>query len=204
MNALAQRLFASFLIIGIAVAGTVRAADEDEPKGGPPEFKYLKFRQVGPAAGGRVSRACGVPGDPLTFYAATAAGGVWKSSDGGVRWKPVFDDQPISSIGSLAVAPSDPNVIYVGSGEANIRGNVAAGDGIYKSTDAGKTWTHVWQQEGQIGKMIVHPADPDIAFAAVLGHAFGPNPARGIYRTTDGGKTWQQVLKKDPNNGASD
>ena len=108
---------------------------------------------------------------------------MWKSTDGGATWKPVFDDQPISSIGSLGVAPSDPNVVYVGSGEANIRGNVAAGNGIYKSIDAGKTWTHVWKQEGQIGTMVVHPDDPDIAFAAVLGHAFGPNPERGVYRT---------------------
>src|SRR5262249_21828595 len=134
----------------------------------------------------------------------TAAGGVWKSSDGGLTWKPVFDEQPISSIGSIAVAPSDPNVVYVGSGEANIRGNVAAGNGIYKSTDAGKTWKHVWKQEGQIGTMIVHPTNPDVAFAAVLGHAFGPNLERGVYRTTDGGKSWHKVLYKDPDTGASD
>ena len=167
-------------------------------------FSALKYRNIGPAAGGRVSRVAGVPGDPATYYAATASGGVWKSSDGGVNWKPIFDDQPTSSTGSIAVAPSDHNVIYVGSGEANIRGNVAAGNGIYKSTDGGKTWSHVWVQEGQIGTMVVHPTNPDIAFAAVLGHAFGPNPERGVYRTTDGGKTWQQVLKKDVNTGASD
>jgi photosystem II stability/assembly factor-like uncharacterized protein len=170
----------------------------------PKELRALKYRLIGPAAGGRVSRVAGVPGDPTTYYAATASGGVWKSVDGGTTWKPVFDDQPISSIGSIAVAPSDPNIVYVGSGEANIRGNVAAGNGIYKSTDAGKTWTHVWIQEGQIGKMIVHPANPDVAFAAVLGHAFGPNAERGVYRTMDGGKTWRQVLKKDDNTGASD
>ncbi len=151
-----------------------------------------------------MSRVAGVPGNPLIYYAATAAGGVWKSVDGGVTWKPIFDDQPISSIGSIAVAPSDPNVVYVGSGEANIRGNVAAGNGIYKSVDGGKTWTHVWKQEGQIGTMVVHPANPDIAFAAVLGHAFGPNPERGVLRTRDGGKTWQFVLRKDPDTGASD
>jgi photosystem II stability/assembly factor-like uncharacterized protein len=177
---------------------------DDEPKGGPAELKHLKYRSIGPWAGGRVARSAGVPGDPLTFYAGTAAGGVWKTSDGGATWKPIFDDQPISTIGSLAIAPSDPNVIYVGSGEANIRGNVMPGNGIYKSSDAGKSWKQVWKQEGQIGTMIVHPTNPDVAYAAVLGHAFGPNPERGVYRTTDGGKTWKQVLAKDPDTGASD
>src|SRR6478736_2737112 len=123
----------------------------------PKEFKALKYRLIGPAAGGRVSRAAGVPGDPATYYAASASGGVWKSTDAGASWKAIFDDQPISSIGSIAVAASNPSIIYVGSGEANIRGNVAAGNGIYKSSDAGKTWTHVWKHEGQIGKIVVHP-----------------------------------------------
>jgi photosystem II stability/assembly factor-like uncharacterized protein len=164
--------------------------DDKEP------VHHPKFRLIGPAAGGRVSRACGVPGDPMVYYAAAVAGGVWKSTDGGVTWKSVFDDQPTSSIGAIAVAACDPNVVYVGSGEANIRGNVMPGNGIYKSTSGGKTWTHVWKQKGLIGHIIVHPSDPDTAFAAVLGHAFGPNPERGVYRTTDGGKTWQQVLTK--------
>jgi photosystem II stability/assembly factor-like uncharacterized protein len=175
----------------------------NEPKG-PKEFAPVKYRGVGPYAGGRVSRACGVPGDPLTYYAATASGGVWKSTDGGLIWKPVFDDQPTASVGSIAVAPSDPNVVYVGTGEANIRSNVAPGAGIFKSTDGGKTWKHVWKQVGQIGTMAVHPKDPDVAYAAVLGHAFGPNPDRGVYRTTDGGKTWKQVLYKNDDTGASD
>jgi photosystem II stability/assembly factor-like uncharacterized protein len=146
----------------------------------------------------------GVPGDPLTYYAATASGGVWKSEDAGIRWKPVFDDQPTSSIGSIAVAPSDPNVVYVGSGEANIRGNVAQGNGIYKSSDAGRTWQRVWAQDGQIGTMAVHPKNPDVAYAAVLGKPFGPNPERGVYRTRDGGKTWDRVLAVDSDTGASD
>jgi len=191
----------------VAVPAYSAAGDEkreEGPHGGPKEFAGLKYRLVGPPAGGRVSRVAGVPGDPVVYYAATASGGVWKTTDGGVRWKPVFDEQPISSIGSIAVAPSDPNVVYVGSGEANIRGNVAQGNGIYKSTDAGKTWSHVWKQDGQIGTMVVHPKNPDIAFAAVLGKPFGPNPERGVYRTRDGGKTWQRVLEKDADTGASD
>jgi photosystem II stability/assembly factor-like uncharacterized protein len=194
----------SAILLGGAMAEERRPGEEKDLTKAPPPFEALKFRSIGPAAGGRVSRVVGVPGDPNVYYAATASGGVWKSVDGGHTWKPVFDDQPISSIGSIAIAPSDPNVVYVGSGEANIRGNVAAGNGIYKSVDAGKTWSHVWTQEGQIGTMAVDARNPDIAFAAVLGHAFGPNPERGVYRTKDGGKTWQQVLKKDADTGASD
>ena len=192
--------------LAAALSAQAPAAKPQQPGAAeaPAEFKPLKYRSIGPAAGGRVSRVAGIPGDPSTYYAATASGGVWKSADGGATWKPVFDDQPISSIGSIAVSPSSPNVVYVGSGEANIRGNVAAGNGIYRSLDAGKTWTHVWKQEGQIGTMVVHPSNPDIAFAAVLGHAFGPNVERGVYRTIDGGRTWRQILHKDPDTGASD
>src|SRR3954453_14465575 len=169
-----------------------------------PEIKALKYRSIGPAQGGRVTHVVGVAGDPNTYYAATASGGIWKSSDGGLTFKAIFDDQATSTIGSIAVAPSDANVVYAGSGEANIRGNVGPGNGIYKSVDAGKTWWRVWAQAGQIGTMIVHPQNPDIAFAAVLGHAFGPNAERGVYRTRDGGRSWQQVLKKDNDTGASD
>ena len=194
-----RNVLAAFAVLTIGFA-----IQAEEPSGGPDYLKGLKFRSIGPCAGGRVARSCGVPGDPFTYYAATAAGGVWKSSDGGFTWKPIFDDQPISTIGSIAVAPSDPNVIYVGSGEANIRGNVEAGNGIYKSTDAGKTWRHVWKNLGQIGTMVVHPSNPEIAFAAVLGNPFGPSENRGVYRTKDGGKTWEKVLYKDENTGASD
>ncbi|HEX9426907.1 MAG TPA: glycosyl hydrolase, partial [Candidatus Polarisedimenticolia bacterium] len=198
--------FVAVLLLSLTVsAPALRAAEEAEaPSKGPAELKGMTFRLVGPHVGGRVARVAGVPGNPLVAYAATASGGVWKTDDGGVKWKPIFDDQPVASIGSIAVAPSNPAVIYVGSGEANIRGNVAAGNGIYKSTDGGKTWAQVLKQEGQIGSIVVHPSNPDIAFAALLGHAFGPNPERGVYRTKDGGKSWQQVLKKDADTGASD
>ncbi|HXH28194.1 MAG TPA: glycosyl hydrolase, partial [Candidatus Polarisedimenticolia bacterium] len=200
-----SRLLIASLCLPFLIAAQAFAAEAPEkPSKGPAEFKGLKFRLVGPADGGRVSRVTGAPGDPLVYYAATASGGVWKSEDGGLHWKSVFDDEPVASTGSIAVAPSDPAVVYVGSGEANIRGNVAAGNGIYKSTDGGKTWTHVFDNPGQIGTMIVHPRNPDIAFAAVLGDAFGPNPSRGVFRTKDGGRTWQQVLKKDADTGASD
>ena len=175
---------------------------EEPPKEKKGPLDQLKFRLIGPSAGGRVSRAAGVPGDPLTYYLGAASGGVWKSNDGGLTWKPIFDDQPTSSIGALAVAPSDPNVIYVGSGEANIRGNVAPGNGVYKSSDGGKSWSHIWKFKGQVSHIIVHPKNPDIAYAAVLGSAFNPKSGpRGIYRTVDGGKIWGEVLAKPPAGG---
>ena len=197
-----KKLVLCFVTLWVLAATLPSAAlaetEEQDPLGN------LTYRLIGPYAGGRVSRVAGVVGDPLTYYAATASGGVWKSVNGGLDWKPIFDDQPISSTGSIAVAPSDPNVVYVGAGEANPRGNVAEGNGIYRSTDAGKTWDHVWKQEGQIGTIEVHPQNPDIAFAAVLGSIFGPNPERGVYRTRDGGGTWERVLFQDADTGASD
>jgi photosystem II stability/assembly factor-like uncharacterized protein len=194
------------LFAGLAVltlAGDVPALAQTVPVT-PPEFKHLKYRCIGPWVGGRVCRVAGVPGDPRVYYAASAAGGVWKSVDGGGTWKPTTDEQSVSSIGSLALAPGNPNILYAGAGEANIRGDLVVGNGIYKSTDGGKHWQHVWKQEGQIGTIIVHPVDPSIVFAAVLGHAFGPNKERGVYRTVDGGKHWQRVLFKDNHTGASD
>jgi photosystem II stability/assembly factor-like uncharacterized protein len=193
--------FAALSPSAVPAREQTKTADDTKDKSA---FKALKYRLIGPFAGGRVSRSCGVPGDPLTYYVASAAGGVWKTSDGGNTWKSTFDDQIDSSMGAVAAAASDPNVVYVGAGEANIRGNVVAGHGIFKSTNGGKTWQHVWKQEGQIGQIIVHPRNPDIAFAAVFGKAFGPNTERGVYRTTDGGKSWQQVLKKNPDTGAID
>jgi len=189
------------LALAVGASASAFAAEAAKEVAGP--FKAIEFRSIGPAAGGRVAAVTGVAGNPLVYYAATAQGGVWKSEDGGESWKPVFDDQPVASIGAIAVAPSDPNVVYVGSGEANIRGNVIAGQGIFRSTDAGRSWKQVWKQVGQVSAMIVHPQNPEVAFAAVLGHAFGPNPERGIYRTTDGGATWKRVLYKDETSGGS-
>ncbi len=183
-------------------AGLADAPADGSAEEGP--FREFKYRSIGPSAGGRVCRVAGVAGNPLVYFAATASGGVWRSLDGGLSWKCVTDKLPTSTAGSIAVAPSDPNVVYMGSGEANIRNNVVPGNGIYKSTDGGSNWTQVWKQEGQIGTMAVHPHNPDVAFAAVLGKAFGPNGERGVYRTTDGGKTWTAVLKTDADTGSSD
>jgi photosystem II stability/assembly factor-like uncharacterized protein len=170
-----------------------------------PLFKGMKYRSIGPFRGGRSLTAAGVPGDATTYYFGATGGGVWKSTDGALTWNPVFDKEGTSSIGSLAVAASDPNTIYVGTGEACIRGNISHGDGVYKSMDAGKTWKNVGLRDSRsIGRVIVNPRNPDIAFVAALGHPFGPNPERGVFRTTDGGKTWDKVLYKDENTGAID
>jgi photosystem II stability/assembly factor-like uncharacterized protein len=190
------------LFLQQCIAGDDAKQDRERKLAGP--YYNLEYRLIGPAASGRVSRVAGVPGDPSTYWAATAAGGVWKSVNGGSKWESVFDEQPISSIGSIAIAPSNTNVVWVGSGEANIRGNVGEGNGIYRSTDAGKTWNHVWKSEGQIGTIVVHPTDPDTAMAAVLGSPFGPGEDRGIFRTSDGGQSWEKVLFVDENTGASD
>ena len=185
-----------------AYKGKASGIEPEEPKAKP--FGELAYRCIGPAVGGRVCRVTGVPGQPLIYYAATAAGGVWKSTDGGIHWDPIFEHETTSTCGSIAVAPTAPHIVYVGSGEANIRGNVMAGNGIYKSTDGGRSWKHVWKQKGQIGTIVVHPRNPNIAFAAVLGQVSGPNGERGVYRTLDGGKSWQRVLFVDPDTGASD
>jgi photosystem II stability/assembly factor-like uncharacterized protein len=205
-------------LLAVAGARVASAAEAGSKPAAPPErrpgrigtlvdpdgLQALKYRLIGPAWGGRVSRAAGVPGNPNVFYLASASGGAFKSTDGGLTWSPIFDDQPVAAFGALAIAPSDPNVVYLGSGEANLRGNAAPGDGIYKSVDGGKTWKHVLALLGHIGTIAVDPKNPDVAFAAVLGHGFGPNLERGVYRTRDGGRSWQQVLKKDADTGASD
>src|SRR5229473_3019848 len=164
----------------------------------------LRWRYIGPV-GNRTTSIVGVPGQPYIYYAGSASGGIFKTTDGGIHWEAIFDGQPVSSIGSLAIAPSDPNVIWAGTGEAWIRSHISVGAGIYKSTDAGKTWKLMGlEKTGRIGHIAIDPKNPDIVLACALGHAYGPQPERGVFRTTDGGKTWDRVLFTDENCGCSD
>jgi hypothetical protein len=164
----------------------------------------MRWRNVGPFRGGRTRAACGVPSQPNVFYVGAVNGGVWKTTDYGRTWQPIFDQQPTGSIGAIAVAPSDPQIVYVGSGEGLHRPDLSVGDGIYKSTDAGATWTHLGLRNGQqISQMAVDPHDPNRLFVAVAGHPYGPNPERGIFRSTDGAKTFEKVLFEDENVGAA-
>ncbi len=169
----------------------------------PSLYAALRWRMIGPFRGGRTVGATGVRGQPNVFYIGVNNGGVWKTTDAGRTWNPLFDDQPTGSIGALAVAPSNPDVLYVGSGEGLQRPDLSTGDGMYKSTDGGKTWTHLGLRDGQqIPTILVDPRDADRVFVAVLGHPYGPNPERGVFRSTNGGKTWEKVLYKDENTGA--
>ena len=166
-------------------------------------FNAMQWRMIGPHRGGRTVGAVGVPQQPNTFYIGVNNGGVWKTTDYGRTWFPIFDDQPTGSVGDVAVAPSNPNVLYVGSGEGLQRPDLSVGDGIYKSTDAGKTWQNVGLKDAQqIGGLAIDPVNENKIFVAALGHPYGPNKERGVYRTIDGGKTWQQVLYIDENTGA--
>jgi photosystem II stability/assembly factor-like uncharacterized protein len=165
----------------------------------------MQYRLVGPFRGGRVLAVAGVPGDPQTYYFGAASGGVWKSIDGGAHWTPQFDKEDTASIGSVAVAPSDPNIIYVGTGEGCLRGNISYGDGVYRSNDAGKTWKNLGLRDTQhIPRVLIDPRNPEVVLVAALGHAFGPNAERGVFRTADGGKTWGKVLYVDDRTGATD
>jgi len=165
----------------------------------------MQWRQIGPFRGGRALAIEGVVGEPDTYYFGAVAGGVWKTVDGGANWTPLFDKEDISSIGAIAVASSDHNVVYAGTGEAAIRGNTTYGIGVYKSIDAGKTWKNIGLKDSrQIGALIVDPRNADVVLVAALGHAFGPNSERGIFRTSDGGNTWVKVLSKDENTGGID
>ncbi len=169
-----------------------------------PNTDALRWRYIGPV-GNRTTSIVGVPGQPFIYYTGSASGGIFKTIDGGIHWEAVFDAQPVSSIGSLAIAPSDPNTIWAGTGEAWIRSHISVGQGIYKSTDAGKSWKLMGlEKTGRIGHLVIDPKNPDIVMACALGHAYGPQQERGVFRTTDGGKTWERVLFTDENSGCSD
>src|SRR5262249_51629450 len=187
------------IAIILAIASPPAAAQQLDPG----LYQSMRWRCIGPHRGGRTVGAAGVPSQPGVFYIGVNNGGVWRTNDYGRIWTPILDDQPTGSIGTVAVAPSDPNVIYVGSGEGLQRPDLSTGDGIYKSTDAGKTWRHLGLRDGQqIGAIIVDPRKPNRLFVAVLGHPYGPNQERGVFRSTDGGVNFQKVLYKDIDTGA--
>lgn len=164
----------------------------------------MRYRYVGPM-GNRVTSVVSIPGQPNIYYVGAASGGIFKTTDGGIHWEPIFDGQPVASIGSLAIAPSDQNVIWAGTGEAHIRSHISVGAGIYKSTDAGKTWKLMGlEKTGRIGRIVIDPKNPDIVLVAAMGHSYGPQPERGVFRTDDGGKTWERVLFVDDSTGASE
>jgi photosystem II stability/assembly factor-like uncharacterized protein len=207
-----SRLFALALIATVAGAPLSMALAAEPPAkaapaAAPKPLEGLKYRLIGPFRGGRATGVAGIAGDPTTFYFGAAAGGLWKTTDGGTSWKPLWDHFPEASqaVGAVAVAPSDPKVVYAGTGEINIRGNVVTGNGLYKSVDAGKTWKFSGLRDTQvIGRIIVDPKDPNRLFVAALGHIFGDNSERGVFRSTDGGATWTKVLYVDAKTGGSD
>jgi len=169
-------------------------------------FSGLQWRSIGPARGGRSIAAAGSSSRPLEYYFGAVGGGLWKTTDGGTTWRPVTDGKvQSSSVGAVAVAESNPDIVYIGMGETELRGNIMQGDGVYKSTDAGKTWKHMGLADTQaISRIRVHPTNPDIVYVSALGHPYGANAERGVFRSRDGGQTWQKVLYKDDHAGAVD
>ncbi len=193
------KLLVIVLLIGCA-AVTARSQQYDQKL-----FGEMRWRCIGPFRGGRTVAIAGVPHQPNVFYMAAVNGGVWKTTDFGNTWNPIFDEQSSGSVGALAVAPSNPSIVYAGSGEGLQRPDLAVGDGFYKSTDAGKTWTHLGLRDAQqITAIAVDPKNPDRVFVAVEGHPYGPNAERGVFRSLDGGKSFEKVLYKDENTGAAD
>ena len=197
------RLFvsvAAFVVCALAASMPVSAQTLSKDS-----LAGMKWRLIGPFRGGRAEAVTGVAGNPSVFYFGAVAGGVWKTTDAGLSWKPLFQHQAVSSVGAIAVDPQDPNVIYVGTGEEALRGDISFGDGMYKSVDGGATWTHIGLKDTRhIAKILIDPHDPNIIFVAAIGHAFGPNAERGVFRSTNAGKTWQKVLYKDDKTGAVD
>lgn len=196
------RTLARGLVVSLLALTAVSAQQRSTPA--PEVYSRLHWRTIGPE-GNRFSAAAGIPGDPLTYYVGAASGGIWKTTDGGTNWSSLFDAQPVQSIGSLAVAQSDPNVVWAGTGEGKIRSHISVGQGIYRSLDAGRNWTLMGlEATGRIPRLVIHPKDPNIVLACALGHAYGPQPERGVFRTTDGGQTWTKTLFVDENTGCSD
>jgi photosystem II stability/assembly factor-like uncharacterized protein len=194
------------VILVFSMAGLLLAPIAAQPRPGPTPDQYggLHWRTIGPE-GNRFSAAAGIAGDPHTYYVGAASGGIWKTTDGGVNWTPIFDRQPVQSIGALAVAPSDPNVVWAGTGEGKIRSHISIGQGVYRSTDAGRTWALMGlERTGRIPRLVVHPGNPDVVLVCALGHAYGPQQERGVFRTTDGGATWTRTLFTDEHAGCSD
>jgi photosystem II stability/assembly factor-like uncharacterized protein len=190
------------LLAGASIAVAVPAHAQTVS---PQMYSDMDWRLIGPFRGGRAVAVSGVPGNGTTFYFGAVDGGIWKTTNAGTTWKPIFDGQPVASIGALAVAPSNSKVIYAGTGETDIRSDLASGAGIYKSTDGGQTWKYVGLKETrQIAKIVVDPDNPDIVYVGALGHAYGPNPERGVFKSTDGGVTWQHVLDKGSELGVAD
>ena len=193
-----------FIAFATLTLGGALLAQAQAPRPAPDVYAGLRYRYIGPE-GNRTDAVASVPGDPLVYYAGAASGGIWKTSDGGIHWQPIFDEQMVSSIGALAIAPSDPNVVWAGTGESFIRSHISVGEGIFKSTDAGKTWTRMGlEKTGRIARVVIDPADPDVVIACALGHAYGPQQERGVFRTTDGGRNWTRTLFVDENTGCSD
>jgi photosystem II stability/assembly factor-like uncharacterized protein len=199
------RSFRAVLAVGVAAVALSLPALAAADTTANPAASGLQWRGIGPFRGGRAVSVTGVPGQPNTFYMGAAGGGVWRTVDAGQRWTPILDDAGTGSIGAVAVSPSNPDVIYVGTGEGALRGDMTNGMGVFKSADGGKSWAHVGLTDTrQIGTIIVDPNNPQIALVAAIGHAFGPNTERGVFRTTDGGASWTKVLYKDENTGAID
>src|SRR5437867_1335917 len=194
--------FAAVTLVALSLLAPSSAVSQVDPA----LFKGLRYRMVGPNRGGRSTAVTGVGSQPATFYMGVASGGVWKTTDAGQNWIPISDGKiPVGSIGAIEVAASDPNIVYVGTGSDDIRSNVSIGRGVYKSTDAGQTWTFMGLRDvGQIGAVRVHPTNPDVVYVSATGNPFAPNAERGIFRSRDGGRTWQKVLYVSDSTGASD
>lgn len=188
-------IFACSLLLTL-LAGVLPALAAPPAQATTDPFQHLSFRSIGPSiAGGRVTSVVGIPGKPHIYYAGAAGGGVWKTTDGGYQWKAIFSDQPTASISDVVLDPSNPDVVWVATGEVNIRNDVLDGAGLYRSTDAGKTWQLMgFKDAGNIAKVVVDPHDGNTVWVAVLGHVWGPNAERGVFKTSDGGKNWKKVL----------